>query len=47
MRKDIIDSKEKLHEWLSYELKRYGKWGVGKLVFEIGEKAILQKHSVF
>ena len=27
MRKDIIDSKEKLHEWLSYELKRYGKWG--------------------
>lgn len=45
MKKDIIDSKEKLHEWLSYELKRYGKWG-GKLVFEIGEKAILQKHSV-
>lgn len=41
-----IQSKERLKEWLCYELEKYGKAGFLARVFQIGERAILCQHII-
>lgn len=45
-KQEIITNKKELKEWLDYEHSRYGNVSIIKVLFGLGEQAVLWKHQV-